>query len=89
MFFFNVGANTVDITCNAACLRKALGQQHEPPHLSSSFSSHAPARRYIVRDLIAHTDLPPLLVGPKATYTAKAVPGSGGSATILLTPDKD
>jgi hypothetical protein len=90
MFFFNVGANTVDITCNAACLRRALGQQQQPSHLSSSFSSHAPARRYIVRDLIAHTDLPPLLVvGPKATYTAKAVSGSGGSATILLTPDKD
>eukprot|EP01047_Picozoa_sp_COSAG01_P059962 COSAG01_NODE_7278_length_3273_cov_47.680214_2_plen_440_part_00 len=85
MFFFNVGATTVDITCNAACLSRALGQQQ----LSSSFSSHAPARRYTVRDLIAHTDLAPLLVGPQAAYTAKAVPGSGGSATMLLTPAKD
>ena len=70
MFFFNVGTQSADVACDAACF-------------AAAGVSPSATKPVAARDLIAHSDLPDLTA---PGYVAKGVPGSGGSVTLLLTP---
>ena len=70
MFFFNVGTQSADVACDAACF-------------AAAGVSPSATKPVAARDLIAHSDLPDLTA---PGYVAKGVPGSGGSVTLLLAP---